>query len=78
VEIEKILADMSSSSGHSIEAPISLCGRVINAVIWEEELWNLLCKGQIVHTGSFIRLRNVSDSKLPNGMCDCECMLDRT
>ena len=77
VEIEKILADMSSSSGHAVEAPISLCGRVINAVIWEEELWTLICKEQIVHIGSFIRLRNVNNSKLPNGICDCECMLDR-
>ena len=78
VEIEKILADISSSSGHTIEAPISLCGRVINAVIWEEELWTLIYKEHIVHIGSFIRLRNVNNSKLLTGSCNCECMLNRS
>lgn len=72
VEIEKILACMSSSSGHRIvEAPITLCGRVINAVIWEEELWNLMHREGIVQIGSFIRLRNVNNSKLASGLCNC-------
>ncbi len=74
VEIEKILAFMSSTSGNAIEAPISLCGRVINAVIWEEELWTLIHKEEIVHVGSFIRLRNVSNSKMPTEICNCECI----
>jgi hypothetical protein len=72
VEIEKILACMSSSSGHRIvEAPITLCGRVINAVIWEEELWNLIYNEAVVQIGSFIRLRNVNNSKLASGLCNC-------
>lgn len=72
MEIEKILACMSSLSGHRIvEAPIVLCGRVINAVIWEEELWNLIHREAIVHIGSFIRLRNVNNSKLASGLCNC-------
>jgi len=72
VEIEKILACMSSSSGHRVvEAPITLCGRVINAVIWEEELWNLIHREAIVQIGSFIRLRNVNNSKLASGLCNC-------
>jgi hypothetical protein len=66
VEIEKILADMSSSSGNAVDAPISLCGRVINAVIWEEELWTLICREQIVHIGSFIRLSSSRQSDSPH------------
>jgi hypothetical protein len=78
VEIEKILACTSLTSGHAIEAPISLCGRVINAVIWEEELWTLIDKEKIVHVGSFIRLRNISNSKLPTEICNCEFMINRS
>lgn len=78
VEIEKIMAFMSSTSGIAIEAPIALCGRVINAVIWEEELWTLIHKENIVHVGSFIRLRNVSNSKIPTEICNCECIISRS
>ncbi|KAL7543791.1 hypothetical protein ACHAXR_013242 [Thalassiosira sp. AJA248-18] len=76
IEIEKILANISSSSECppenlggpcNIQAPISLCGRVINAIIWEDQLWNLIYRENIIDVGSFIRLRNINNAKLPSG-----------
>ena len=60
VTIEKILRDISASGppnavgydGSIIEAPIALCCRVINAIIWEENLWNLI-RENMINVGSF-------------------------
>ena len=70
LEIEKIVGDISSSSSSEpgrplIQAPITLCGRVINAIIWEEQLWNLIQREHIINIGSFVRLRNVNKARLP-------------
>ena len=69
-EIEKIVGNISSSSSSEagrplIQAPITLCGRVINAIIWEEQLWNLIQREHIINIGSFVRLRNVNKARLP-------------
>ena len=69
VKIEKILkafssAEVPDSTCAGVNAPIALCGRVINAIIWEEDLWDLIEKG-IVKVGSFIRLRNINKRMLP-------------
>ena len=64
VEIDKVLRSLSST----IVSPISLTGRVINATIWEEELWQLIDKDGIIKVGSFIRLRNTNNSKLSSGI----------
>ena len=72
VRIEQILAaGHLSSSGSSrdnavLQAPITLCGRVMNCIIWEETLWNLIQEEKIIGVGSFVRLRNVNTAK------DCE------
>ena len=46
VDIEKIIkVSFSGGDGEShqsIQAPITLSGRVINAIIWEENLWSLI------------------------------------
>ena len=81
LEIEKIVGDISSSSstepGHPlIQAPITLCGRVINAIIWEEQLWNLIQREHIIHIGSFVRLRNINKARLPT-LAAANCKLKR-
>ena len=79
VTIEKILRDISSSPSSGppsnvdvIQAPIALCGRVINATIWEENLWNLIHKENMIDVGSFVRLRNVNNAKLPTTGTNCQ------
>jgi hypothetical protein len=41
-----------------LQAPVSLCGRVVNAFVWEVENWELVHSS--VRVGNFIRLRNVA------------------
>jgi hypothetical protein len=74
-EIERVIKTSSLSGSQNqcddMDAPIALTGRVINATIWEEELWQLIQKEKIVEVGSFVRLRNVNNSRLPSGT-QCE------
>lgn len=77
VEIEKILRETSSSGQinqppnkdcnavFDIQPPLALCGRVVNAIIWEENLWHLIYDENILRIGSFVRLRNINNAKLP-------------
>ncbi|KAL3758343.1 hypothetical protein ACHAWU_005013 [Discostella pseudostelligera] len=71
LEIDKIIGNLVES-GTSIEAPLTLCGRVVNAIVWEEELWNLIHKENILCVGTFVRLRNVNNAKLQTGVCNGE------
>lgn len=71
LEIDKIIGNLVES-GTSIEAPLTLCGRVVNAIVWEEELWNLIHKENILCVGTFVRLRNVNNAKLQTGGCNGE------
>ncbi len=58
VSISQILKKYSSNQ--EVEPPTSLCGRVINIVIWETNHWSLIEKAKDYFTaGKFIRLRNV-------------------
>lgn len=73
VRIEKILKAISSAEHPDttyagVKAPLALCGRVINAIIWEEDLWNLIQRDGIINIGSFIRLRNINNAMLPSGI----------
>lgn len=46
---------------HHIEGPKQLCGRVINAIIWESSLWSFFNEIQnsgMFSLGRFIRIRN--------------------
>lgn len=61
----------SNTISSGIAAPVSLTGRVINATIWEEELWQLIQKEKIVDVGAFVRLRNINNARLPSGI-SCE------
>lgn len=84
-EIEQIIANHSSlfttaafpngdnnkAFRRNIQPPASLCGRVINAIIWEENLWSLIQNECIIDVGSFVRLRNINNAKLPTGT-NCE------
>lgn len=47
-----------TSIASQVEKPDRFCGRVVNAAIWERELWDYI--DSRVEVGSFIRLRNVS------------------
>jgi hypothetical protein len=50
----------------NILPPKALTGRVANVAIWEDSHWQLVTK--VVRAGSFIRLRNVQDSKMESGL----------
>ena len=62
--------------------PKSLCGKIINVVIWEDSHWNFIRRSIANHhlaAGSFIHLRNVQERRLfqeqgntntPRGMFD--------
>ena len=45
-----------------ISAPKSLCGRVVNIVIWESSHWELIQEAKhLFAVGKFIRVRNVKE-----------------
>ena len=72
VRIEKILKAIASleqpdTTCSGVSAPLALCGRVINAIIWEEDMWNLIQRDGIINIGSFVRLRNINNAMLPSG-----------
>jgi Telomeric single stranded DNA binding POT1/CDC13 len=50
----------------NLQEPKALTGRLGNVAIWEEPFWELVQKA--VKVGSFIRLRNVHDTRIPNGI----------
>ena len=55
----------ATKNGSEIEMdiPISLCGRVINAAVWDKENWEFV--KQNVEIGSFVMLRNVEITNFP-------------
>jgi hypothetical protein len=71
LEIERIIGNLFNS-GSCMSAPLTLCGRVVNAILWEEDLWNLIAKESILCIGTFVRLRNVNNTKMQSGMCNGE------
>jgi len=61
---ESIRCMKSFNNDFDLEAPISLCGRVANAAIWEREHWHFIRDN--ISVGMFVRLRNVNYGQLPN------------
>jgi hypothetical protein len=59
------LKDGSSgtNNGSMLEIPLSLCGKVMNALIWEKELWDFV--QQNVSIGTFVYLRNAEIKSHP-------------
>jgi hypothetical protein len=53
----------------NLQTPKAVTGRVANVAIWEDSHWRLVTK--VVRAGSFIRLRNVQDSRLQNNGLRC-------
>jgi hypothetical protein len=53
----------------NLQLPKAVTGRVANVAIWEDSHWQLVTK--VVRAGSFIRLRNVQDSRLQNNGLRC-------
>jgi hypothetical protein len=51
-------AHKEAANLRDLQVPVSLCGRVVNAFIWEVENWELVHSA--VRIGNFIRLRNVA------------------
>ena len=43
LEIERIIGNLISF-GSCMNVPLTLCGRVVNAIVWEEDLWNVISK----------------------------------
>jgi len=55
------LHGQNKTSYDNIEAPVRLCGRVVNAVVWELEHWNLLRSNKSnFRIGKFFTLKNFS------------------
>jgi hypothetical protein len=52
-----------------LQVPKAVTGRVANVAIWEDSHWQLVTK--VVRAGTFIRLRNVQDSRLQNNGLRC-------
>lgn len=61
--VERIKAADDSSA---LEPPKSLCGRVMNVAVWEEPDLQLI--KETLGVGTFIRLRNVHESRLLTGL----------
>ena len=53
-----------------LEVPKSVCGKVVNLVIWEEAAWKLITEH--IPAGTFIRLRNVDIGKLRDNNFKCK------
>lgn len=56
-----------------LQPPKVVTGRVVNVAIWEKTHWELV--NQAVTVGSFVRLRNVRDDRLPNSGLHCLMVL---
>lgn len=61
--LESAVGSASSDPGSAdvVTPPVALCGRVVNAVVWEEGLWDTVTSSG-VGVGSFVRLRNVGNA----------------
>jgi hypothetical protein len=64
----------------SLEAPKALCGRVVNLIIWEDDLWHMAKSN--IQIGTFLRLRNVDYQMWRDGnmkgnyhCCCCKAMV---
>lgn len=64
--IEYIKSSDDGDDVSSLEPPRCLCGRVVNVAVWEEPYWNLVI--ETLQVGTFIRLRNVHENRLWNGL----------
>lgn len=50
-----------------MDPPQSLCGKIVNIIIWERNHWNIIENARdYVSVGKFIRLRNVKEVRLPS------------
>lgn len=59
-----------------LQPPKVVAGRVVNVAIWEKAHWELV--KQAVTVGSFVRLRNVRDDRLPNSGLHCLMILPKS
>jgi hypothetical protein len=57
------------SNEKPLREPYAVTGRVVNVAIWETSHWELV--KEVLHIGSFIRLRNVQDNKMPESSLRC-------
>ena len=57
-----------------LSAPISVTGRVVNVAIWGDSHWELV--QEVCRVGTFVRLRNVQENKLPES--DLRCLMVHT
>jgi hypothetical protein len=52
-----------------LQAPLAVTGRVANVTIWEQSHWNIVSRA--LKVGSFIRLRNVQDTRMVDSGLRC-------
>jgi hypothetical protein len=68
--IVKIVQKLIESNEDNLAIPLSFCGRVANALIWEEGHWELI--REHIQVGTFIRLRNVDIRRWQSGHFRCK------
>jgi hypothetical protein len=69
--IVKIVQDYRESNEDDLAIPLSFCGRVANALLWEEGHWELI--REHLQVGTFVRLRNVDIRRWQS--CQFRCKL---
>lgn len=57
-----------------LSAPIAVTGRVVNVAVWDDSHWELV--NEVVRVGTFIRLRNVQENRVPES--DLRCVMVHT
>lgn len=70
--VERIKAVDDAGDVSTLEPPKCLCGRVMNVAVWEEPDLHLV--KDTLSVGTFIRLRNVHETRLLTGLrCTFDC-----
>jgi hypothetical protein len=77
--VDYLRRDKEDSQIEGLQPPKSLCGKIMNVVIWEDSHWNFIRRSVAnnqLTVGNFIHLRNVKERRLfqgeentPRGRC---------
>ena len=73
IRIAKLLKKLQSRRANQepMLEPYAVTGRVVNVAVWETSHWELV--KEVVQIGTFIRLRNVQDRRMPES--DLRCLM---
>jgi len=71
----QLLKILDSEGFSMLDSAVSLCGRVVNVVIWEDSHWNRIKDGHFVKIGSFVRFRNIIEGFLNFEASNIRCLM---